>query len=244
MANWDDPNAAWDSGLFWDSPNVVVTGDVQPYLDLFTSEYNQQPNLIAAASVILQPLADVQAVMALMPLSYDLDVAVGAQLDAVGVWIGATRYLTTPLTGVYFSLDTVGQGFDQGTWFGPFDPTEGVLTLPDDGYRTLLRATIAANHWDGTIPDAYAVWDKVFPDGPAVFIIDNQDMTMYYGLADYSGSAVTKALFMDGYLDLRPDGVLIKGYIIPSGPLPFFALDLDTALFGGFDVGSWATISS
>ncbi|MGC7970039.1 DUF2612 domain-containing protein, partial [Salmonella enterica] len=72
-----------------------------------------------------------------LPFDFDLDQAIGVQLDAVGEWVGISRNITVPLAGVYFSFDIAGLGFDQGVWKGPFDPDTGLTTLDDDTYRLL-----------------------------------------------------------------------------------------------------------
>lgn len=63
-------------------------------------------------------------------------------------------------------------GFDQGAWKGPFDPDNGITTLDNEAYRTLLRAKIGANHWDGTLESSKAILDLVFnPDGHQPFFL-------------------------------------------------------------------------
>lgn len=220
-----------------------MTADITSYLNLITSEHRDKPNFIATVSAAVQPVADLIETVKAFNQYYDLDVAVGQQLDVCGEWIGRTRFLTIPLVGVYFSLDTVGVGLDEGTWLGPFDPTSGLVALPDDAYRTYLRAVIQANKWDGTIPGAYLAWDALFAGtGFDVIIQDNQDMTMDYGLIGPAPNAVTLALFTGGYLSLKPDGVRVN-FLEPSVPsTPFFGLDVENLDIAGLDVGSWSTI--
>jgi hypothetical protein len=184
---------------------------------------------------------DRRNLLASIPALYDIDNAVGQQLDRVGEWVGISRNLPIHLTGVYFSFDTSGVGFDQGTWFGPFDPSTGLTALPDDQYRILLYAKIAANNWDGTVPGAYAAWNTIFePLGYSILISDNQDMTMDIVLVGPQPDAVTLALFTGGYLNLRPAGVGINNYYLPSVPdAPVFGFDVETSGISGFDVGGW-----
>lgn len=221
-----------------------MAGDITPYTSLITSEHAERPKFMAVIAALLQPLADIKATIESIPSLFDLDVAVGVQLDTVGEWIGQSRYLSVPLTDVYFSLDTTGLGFDEGTWLGPFDPVTGLVALPDDAYRTLLRAKIANNQWDGTIPGAYRFLAAVFP-GNTVFIQDNQDMSMYVGVVGpVPLDAVAYALLTGGYLDVKPSGVRIAGYVSPSVPAtPIFGFDVDNSIISGFDIGSFANIT-
>lgn len=145
--------------------------DTSDYTGLITNEHSDKPKYMAMVGVVAQPLVDALNVSQGLSADFDLDLAIGAQLDQVGLWVGIGRRINTPLTGVYFSFDTEGLGFGQGVWKGPFDPDTGVIELDDETYRLLLRAKIAANHWDGTMETSKAILDAVFnPDGGSEFI--------------------------------------------------------------------------
>lgn len=225
----------------WDNGEVAgsIPADPTSYLDLITSEHRSRPNFVAVVTVLLQPLCDLQVNVGVIPALYDIDVAVGDQLDKVGEWIGVTRNVSVALTGVYFSLDDALLGLDQGSMQGPDDPTGGLVELPDSGYRTLLRARIAANHWDGSIPGAYAAWDLAFSGtGFSIGIVDLNNMHFIYVLFGLMPDALTLALFTGGLLDLRPAGVKIDAYITePADNVPLFGLDAASATVAGLDVG-------
>jgi hypothetical protein len=212
------------------------------YTALITSEHADKPRFMAMVSLLGQWAADRRNLLASIPELFDIDSAVGQQLDFIGEWVGVKRTLSVPLTGVYFSFDTAGVGFDEGTWLGPFDPTTGLVSLPDDQYRILLYATIAANTWDGTVPSAYAAWNTIFePLGFSILIEDKQDMSMTIALLGPTPDAVTLALFTGGYLNLRPAGVQVNLYYTQSVPsVPVFGLDVQKSGIAGFDTGGWA----
>lgn len=221
-----------------------MAAQLTDYTSLVTSEYQSSPNFMAMVSLLAQWGVDRRNMLASIPGLFDIDDAVGQQLDWVGLWVGASRNLSTPLTGVYFSFDETGLGFDEGTWLGPFDPTSGLTALPDAQYRILLYATISANNWDGTIPSAYTAWNTIFePLGYSILIQDNQDMTMDIALIGPTPDAVTLALFLGGYLNLIPAGVGIGYYFVPSLPgVPIFGFDAENSSISGFDVGAWAAV--
>lgn len=218
-----------------------MAGDVTKYTDLITSEHFDKPKFMATVQGLCQPLADLYAQLELIPKLYDLDTAVGQQLDVVGQWVGVSRTLVTPLTGVYFSFDEAGVGFNQGIWLGPFDPVTGLTQLPDDMYRLLLYARIAANYWDGTPPGAYDVWATIFePLGMEIAIIDHQDMSMDLVVLNKVPDAVTLALLTEGYLNLKPLGVRINEYVVPSVDGPLFGFNILNDNISGFNLGGWA----
>lgn len=244
---WDTglPGAVWDSGLQWDVNTGPNPGDPSPYVALITSEHNQRLKFMTMVTSIAQVMADIIVLIQSIPGKFDFDTAEGAELDVLGLWIGASRNVAVPLSNVYFSLDTAGLGFDQGTWWSTGDSVTQLVTLPDDAYRTLLRARIANNTWDGTIPGAYAAWDLLFAGtGVDVLIQDYQNMHMAFALTGTPPDAVTLALFTGGYLNLRPAGVRIDGYITPSivgGP--YFGFDIENGEISGFDVGAFGLIT-
>jgi len=213
---------------------------LQDYLGLVTSEHRLQPKFTTMLTVLLQPLVDTANLAVALPAYFDLDVAEGAQLDVVGQWIGQSRNLSTPITNVYFTLDSATLGLDFGSLQGPFDPDYGLTVLPDDSYRVLLRSGIIVNGWDGTIPEAYAAWEILFAAQGFNIIIQNDNaapMHIIYGLTGPYPDAITLALFTGGYLDLVPAGVQIDSYEVNS--FPYFALDSNTIPLGGLDVGGF-----
>lgn len=219
--------------------NFVVR-TVDDYKSLITSEHADKPKYMATIGLTASLSAYLQELAADLPRQFDLDEAVGVQLDAVGEWIGRSRRIDTPLTGVYFTWDDIAStGWDNGVWQGEFDPDSGLTVLPDDEYRLLLRAKVAANQWDGTIPGAYDIWTTAFTDS-LIVIQDNQDMSMTVGVAGSQLSTVTQALLTGGYIPLKPEGVRVNYYAISVDSGPLFAWDAESEALAGWDTGSWA----
>lgn len=214
------------------------------YLALITTEHSGKPKYMAMLEGVLGPMVDALNASAQLSADFDLDQAIGAQLDVVGLWVGIGRRVKTPLVGVYFSLDTDGLGFDQGVWKGPFDPDSGVVELDDDTYRVLIKAKIGANHWDGTLGASKEILDLVFSDDTHVFIQDNQDMSMTIGVSGAMPSAISLALLTGGYIPIKPEGVRVDYYIVTSTDGPLFGFDVSNEYISGFDQGSWGTIYS
>jgi hypothetical protein len=210
------------------------------YINLIPGENRSQPNFAAWLAAKVQGDVDNQNLLATFPALFNPQTAVGQQQDMVGEWVGISRYLPVPLVGVYFAWGTDGVGWGEGTWLGPGDNPDGLTVLPDDIFRTLMLAQIAANNWDGTIPGAYAVWADAFGPG-AILIQDNMDMTItivWLGSQD----AVTLALLAIGLFGLRPAGVRITGYNLPSvAGAPVFGWGIQNAAIQGWGTGAWIT---
>jgi len=244
IENWDSglPGAFWDSNLQWDVSVGPSPGDVDPYLRLITSEHRDKPKFTAMVAALVQPLADLQVLLAGMPGLYDLDACVGQQEDTTGQWIGITRDVTVPLTYPFFSWSVSGLGWGQADWISSVDATQ-LVTLSDAAYRTLLYAKVAANQWDGTVPGAYAVYATVFSGtGTGVLIQDYGDMHMALALTGPVPDAVTLSLFVNGYLDLKPAGVRIDAYYAPAeADVPYFGWGTEGSGLAGWGVGYWGT---
>lgn len=212
---------------------------IDEYKSLVTSEYQGQPNFMAMIDLDVSLPVRVQELMSSMIPLFDVDVAAGSQLDIIGQWVGIGRNVTIPIEGIFFSWDgdyTVG--WEYGIWQSVLAPTS-VTVLPDDVYRTLIRAKIAANRWDGTTDGAYTIWEQVFPN-ITILIQDKQDMS--YDLALIGGiiDSLTLALLRGGYIPLKPEGVHVNVYYAPVNDGPFFGWDLDSTYVQGWEIGSWA----
>ena len=109
----------------------------------------------------------------------------------------------------------------------------------------LLKAKVAANSWDGTIPGAYSVWEAAFADTRATVVLqDNGDMSMTVGIIGLAADRVLLSLLLSGYLPLKPEGVRITAFTVTPDTGRIFALDADGRVFGGFDDSRWGDLSS
>lgn len=179
------------------------------YLALITSEHADKPLFRQTVSASVAPFVRLQEFETLAITATTIDNAVGVQLDWIGQWVGVSRNVPVPITGVYFSWDdTVADGWDSGVWFGAFDPTSGLTQLPDDDYRILIKAKIVANNSSGTIPEIYDILDAAFPAN-TIDVIDNQDMTMevIYTIADFTPTQ--EAILVQDLIPIKPAGVAI-----------------------------------
>ncbi|MEX2953459.1 DUF2612 domain-containing protein [Serratia fonticola] len=209
------------------------------YQRLIPSYNKHKPQFYDHISLITQPFVDIQNATIQQVTDFDLDAAIGVQLDAVGLWVGIGRTIATPIYGVYFTLDDNSLGFDAGVWRGRYD-NGGFTVLDDDTYRTIIRAKIAANHWNGTTETLSGIYQKIFPDGETnIFAVDNFDMTMSVYITGNSITPVMKAVIEMGYLDIKPSTVRIKNYTITTASGPIFGFDIQNEFISGLDTGAW-----
>jgi len=219
------------------------------YTDLITNYHSQKPLFVNHIDLITRPLMDTSNALTSLITEFDIDEAIGVQLDILGKWIGRTRVVSQPISGIYFSFDTDGLGFDQGVWQGPYDPDAGFTNLSDDVYRIVLKAKIAINHWNGTNETLPAILETTLTaSGLTMQIVDNQDMTIsVWVFPDVDISTVSLELLAairQGYLTVKAAGVWAGDIQTPSVETPsvgnkFFGFDLDNDYIAGLDSGAW-----
>jgi hypothetical protein len=182
---------------------------VEDYTGLIISEHADKPRFVATVGLSVAPFCRLQVADSVVVGFINVDLSEGVQLDWIGQWVGITRRVPTPITGVYFTWDdTAATGWDSGIWIGDFDPTTGLTELPDEDYRILIKAKIVANNSGGSIPEIYDILDAAFPS-VVIDVIDNQDMTMdvNYTIADFT--PVQEAILIQGLIPIKPAGVSI-----------------------------------
>lgn len=210
---------------------------VDDYLKLVPWQH-KRPRFLALLRSVLLDGVEVQNFAYNMGGKFDVDTAYGEQLDQIGRWVGISRNVSVPLENVYFSWGIPGLGWDEGYWIGPDDSTHGLTKLPDDVYRNLIKAKIAANSWDGTKEGAYDVWEIAFEGKSQIVIIDNQDMSMDMIISGIEADAAFTAVVEQGLLPLKPEGVRVNYYL--SDGKPVFMWDVEANQFGGgWDIGYW-----
>lgn len=216
--------------------------DTSQFTSLVTSEHSKALNFIATISALTAPFVDLTTtLLSMKTLCTDVDTAVGSQLDVIGQWVGFSRKLSVPIPDVFFSWDTVGLGWEEGSWRGPYEPSAGIVTLDDETYRAVLKGRIGSNYWDGSAKDLNDISTTAMASlGVISFVIDNFDMSVTIYILGTPGAALVE-LMKRGVIPPKPAGVRVAGYILASTPgAPFFALDTyTTPTVAGLDFGSF-----
>lgn len=84
------------------------------YTELITNYHATKPKFLAHVDLMTRPLIDVAAATRGLITAFDIDSAVGVQLDILGLWIGRSRVVSQSISGVYFSWDTDGLDMIRG----------------------------------------------------------------------------------------------------------------------------------
>lgn len=211
------------------------------YLSLIPSQYANKPKFRKYIEVCLRKIEEIYSVGVFWDSEFNIDFAVGKQLDIIGDIVGRSRYLQIDIVDVYFTWDNEGLGWEKGVWRAPYDPLTGLSRISDDIYRTVLKAKIVANQWDGTTNGIYHVYDQVFESqGTKVIVQDNQDMSMAVGIVGLETNPLNVTLLRLGYLFIKPTGVRINYFIYTNQPGDrLFSWDAESDRLSGWDDAAW-----
>lgn len=151
-------------------------------LNLITSQHRDKPKFVSWVSVPLSMIDNMDTAEILE--AFDLDKAIGVQLDELGKIIGVGRILG-------------------------FQPASGESPVMDDTtYRLALKARIIQNQWDGTVEQLHRNWNAVFPLVDLI-VKDKQDMSMEMLVLGMAVS-IEQDLIREGYIIPKPQGVSVS----------------------------------
>lgn len=203
---------------------TIVTG----YQDNLLEQYVNAPNARATIGLIAQT-----TLMDLVELAvqdaYDINTAVGVQLDVLGEYIGFSRLVYFPIDRYYFTLLNPDAPIQQEAGFT--DYTDSLINadsnfylyqyakgqvyyIPDDQYRVLLKLKIILNQSHNTLADiASALWQTF---GADIICFDQKNMFLSYVVSPLASNIVSIAL-KAGLLP-KPMGVGIDAIFILPNP--------------------------
>lgn len=153
------------------------------YVNLLILQYRGKARARAHMSALVG-----EVVMDQLPLSvqngYDVETAVGAQLDVLGKYVGVSRDT--------YDLD-------------------GPVTLDDDDFRILIKIKAIKNNSNSALSDIQSLLNIFFPDSLRVY--DYANMHMSYLFDSDFGSTTLAGVFVRQGLLPKPMGVQLAALI-------------------------------
>ena len=211
------------------------------YTQIITSQHRNKPRFSAMVSLLAGAFGQVSDSLLGLVEAFNIDTAIGNQLDIIGLWVGISRRQSVPIPNVFFTWDDEDLGWNFASWKGPFEPSEGVTVLDDATYRAVLKAKIGSNYWNGSNTDLVEIGGTALSEFDIqCFTIDNMDMSITIYILG-APTAVIIEMIKRGVVPPKPAGVRVTGYILASSPgAPFFALSVSTTTeVAGLDFGSF-----
>lgn len=185
------------------------------YHELVIPEHRTKPKFLKWLDSAINPPISAQDTLNNLHNQFDIDKAVGVQLDRIGDILGVPRNL-------------------------PFQPSDGISSVMlDENYRAILRAAIAKEHFNGTVPCMYSLMQLLLgKSGLYLIVIDNQDMSVeiiIFGKID----SLIKDEIEHGMIVPRPEGVSMTINITEN---KIFSWGLDNEVFSGWGNGYWLPV--
>lgn len=226
------------------------------YVALIPPLNANKPNFVATVSATAAPFADLQTFLAQLPLAFDLDEAIGAQLDVDGKWIGRSRVIPIPVENPWFSWAENNRGWGQAYWKGPTVLGDLLDSLDDDTYRRLLRAKIIANYGDGTIGSAQDALSEFFTVPTLIFTMDRSgaigripgtavaaqpstSMHWQIGVSGKIPTVVELEILAQNLIPIKPPGVFLDIKVTTVDDAPVFAWGMSNQYGAGWGQGAW-----
>ncbi|WP_333813319.1 DUF2612 domain-containing protein [Muricomes intestini] len=185
------------------------------YHELVIPEHRAKPKFLKWLDSAINPPISAQDTLNNLHNQFDIDKAVGVQLDRIGDILGVPRNL-------------------------PFQPSDGISSVMlDENYRAILRAAIAKEHFNGAVPCMYSLMQLLLgKSGLYLIVIDNQDMSVeiiIFGKID----SLIKDEIEHGMIVPRPEGVSMTINITEN---KIFSWGLDNEVFSGWGNGYWLPV--
>lgn len=156
---------------------------IQYYADLLIMQYSEQPKAYDTVEAFVGPVIMDQLPL-LVQAAFDVDTAVGVQLDTIGKYVGASRFV--------------------------YDFT-GRIELSDDDYRLLIKLIAVQNNSGSSLAEIQALLHTYF-DG-VLLVFDYANMRMSYLFNADAGSLSLAQVLVRQELLPKPMGVQLAALI-------------------------------
>lgn len=217
---------------------ATVQSLVDYYVNLLIIQYNQKPNARAEMGLYVSNLL-ADAVMLDVLNGYDIETAVGVQLDVLGKYVGVDRFYLQLELENFFAFTTYSEidpdsltkfGFSQYSNFNGFsangwiDYSDIVLqknTLEDADFRTIIKLAIIRNNSNHSVGDIDTKIAGLFGSDIHAEAKESVPKVMWYFLV-LSSSPLVQAILYKKLLP-KPIGVRLGIVDTTSGLIFAFA---------------------
>lgn len=169
------------------------------YQNLIIYQYQDKTKFIAEVNTLLNKLEEVKNQSENLLNAFDVDIAIGNQLDIIGRIVGMPRRINEAIPKVYFGFNDENPnavGFGQAAFYEIGNSAYQSLDLNDSDYRFFIKLKIESNFMKNNIHEINKVVTKIF--GGDSYIIDNKDMTFdFYAYENVESRLVKYAKILD-----------------------------------------------
>lgn len=210
-----------------------INATVDYYKNLLLYQYQGLPKATGTIDLLIR-----QAICDLVPLdvrdAFNIDTAVGPQLDILGKYIGFSRRVLSQIPRDYFTFGDTDTPSLAVTGFTAYDsvvnPTSVFLRysmlaesfddLEDEEYRLMLKIQIVLNSTDNTLKSITEILFEFF--GTDLICYDAKDMSISY-LVKPAAKKIA-LLFASQDALPKPQGVNLTGVYLAEDPTKIFGM--------------------
>lgn len=204
------------------------------YVDLLLYQYNNKPKAKATIDLLVDAIL-VDLLPKDIETAFDLETAIGAQLDIIGEYIGLNRVINNTITRDYFTFEdeqnNASDLFGFTDYTNPLLNAEVVLNayidasritsaLNDLEYRILLKLKSIINRSNNSMYEISTILYGFF--GTDIILYDQLDMSLFY----FVKSSISKIILIAYEQKILPKPMGVQ--------LSIFSLD-DPSLVWGFN---------
>ena len=195
--------------------------------DRIYAQYRDKPKAVAWYAIARQLGGSIEAAAQAVRKSYDIDTAVGEQLNVIGRIVVAPRSFigSTPMNPGLFDLT-------DGDEFGDDDAMFSALTIDQDGqlsdelYRLVIKAKIVKNNGDATIENILDGMNFLLPKAQVLRVTDGEDMSFsieFYGEI----TNLERFALLNAGLVPKPQAVKFNGFLEGFEMVEFGEMDAE-----------------
>ena len=195
--------------------------------DRIYAQYRDKPKAFAWYEIAEKLGGSIEAAAQAVRKSYDIDTAVGEQLNVIGRIVVAPRSFvgSMPMNPGLFDLT-------DGDEFGDDEAMFSVLTIDQDGqlsdelYRLVIKAKIVKNNGDTTIENILDGMNFLLPNADVLRVTDGEDMSFsieFYGEI----TNLERLALLNADLVPKPQAVRFNGFLEGFDMVEFGDMDAE-----------------
>ena len=181
--------------------------------DRIYAQYRDKPKAVAWYEIARKLGGSIEAAAQAVRKSYDIDTAVGEQLNVIGRIVVAPRSFvgSIPMNPALFDLTDGDEFGDDGAMFSALTiDQDGQLS--DDLYRLVIKAKIIKNNGDATIESILDGMNFLLPRADVLRVTDGEDMSFSIEFYGQITNLERYALLNEGLVP-KPQAVRFKGFL-------------------------------
>ncbi len=181
--------------------------------DRIYAQYRDKPKAVAWYEIARKLGGSIEAAAQAVRKSYDIDTAVGEQLNVIGRIVVAPRSFvgSIPMNPALFDLTDGDEFGDDGAMFSALTiDQDGQLS--DDLYRLVIKAKIIKNNGDATIENILDGMNFLLPRADVLRVTDGEDMSFsieFYGQI----TNIERFALLNAGLVPKPQSVRFNGFL-------------------------------